>query len=48
MPPEVREKFTARLTETLRTAAAANGVSGPARLELADVSSGTVMATVAR
>jgi cytochrome c-type biogenesis protein CcmH/NrfG len=48
MPPEVREKFTTRLTETLRNAAAANGVSGPARVELADASSGTVMATVTR
>jgi cytochrome c-type biogenesis protein CcmH/NrfG len=48
MPPEVREKFTTRLTETLRNAAAANGVSGPARMELADASSGTVMATVSR
>ena len=48
MPPEVREKFTTRLTETLRSAAAAHGVSGPARVELADASSGTVMATVTR
>ena len=48
MPPEVRDKFTTRLTDTLRTAADANGVSGPARLELADVSTGTVMATVER
>jgi tetratricopeptide (TPR) repeat protein len=48
MPPEVREKFTTRLTETLRSAADANGVSGPARIELADASSGAVMATVAR
>jgi hypothetical protein len=48
MPPEVREKFTTRLTETLRNAAAAHGVSGPARVELADASSGTVMATVTR
>jgi cytochrome c-type biogenesis protein CcmH/NrfG len=48
MPPEVRDKFTTRLTDTLRTAAEANGVSGPARLELADVSTGAVMATVDR
>jgi cytochrome c-type biogenesis protein CcmH/NrfG len=48
MPPEVRDKFTTRLTDTLRSAADANGVSGPARIELADVSSGTVMATVTR
>jgi len=48
MPPEVREKFTTRLAETLRNAAAANGVSGPAHVELADASSGTVMATVTR
>jgi cytochrome c-type biogenesis protein CcmH/NrfG len=48
MPPEVREKFTTRLTETLRSAAASNGLSGPARVELADVSSGAVMATVTR
>lgn len=48
MPPAVRDKFTSRLAETLRTAADANGVSGPARLELADVSTGAVMATVDR
>jgi len=48
MPPEVRDKFTTRLTDTLRTAAEANGVSGPARLELADVSTGALMATVDR
>ena len=48
MPPVVRDKFTSHLTETLRTAAEANGVSGPARVELADVSSGAVMATVTR
>jgi hypothetical protein len=44
----VRDKFTTRLKETLRSAAEANGVSGPARLELADVSTGAVMATVDR
>jgi cytochrome c-type biogenesis protein CcmH/NrfG len=48
MPPEVREKFTTRLAETLRSAAAANAVSGPARIDLADVSSGAVMASVER
>ena len=48
MPPEVREKFTTRLTETLRSTADANGVTGPARVELADVSSGSVMATIER
>jgi cytochrome c-type biogenesis protein CcmH/NrfG len=48
MPPEVREKFTSRLTDTLRDAAAANGVTGPARVDLADVSSGAVMATITR
>lgn len=48
MPPEVRDKFTTRLTDTVRDAAAANGVSGPARLELVDVSSGQVMATITR
>lgn len=48
MPPEVRDKFATRLTDTLRSAADANGVSGPARLELADVSTGAVMATVER
>jgi tetratricopeptide (TPR) repeat protein len=48
MPPEVREKFTTRLTETLRSAADANGVTGPAKVELADVSSGSVMATIDR
>lgn len=48
MPPEVRERFTSRVRDTLRTAAEANGVSGPARLELVDLSSGQVMATVTR
>ena len=48
MPPEVREKFTTRLTETLRSAAEANAVTGPVKVELADVSSGSVMATIDR
>jgi tetratricopeptide (TPR) repeat protein len=46
MPPAVREKFAARLGEQLRSAQETNKVEGPVRLEIADVGSGTVMATV--
>jgi tetratricopeptide (TPR) repeat protein len=46
MPPAVREKFTARLADTMRQAKSANTVDGPIRLEIADASSGAVMATV--
>ena len=46
MPPAVREKFAAHLGEQLRTAQETNHVDGPVRMEIADASSGTVMATV--
>jgi len=46
MPPAVRDKFTGRLADQLRQAQAANPVSGTVRLEIADASSGAVMATV--
>jgi tetratricopeptide (TPR) repeat protein len=46
MPPEVREKFLGRLGQQLRTAEGAHPVKGPIRLDIADASSGTVMATV--
>jgi cytochrome c-type biogenesis protein CcmH/NrfG len=46
MPPEVREKFTGRLAEQLRTAQAAHPVEGPVRIEIADAADGSVMATV--
>jgi len=46
MPPEVREKFTGRLAEQLRTAEAAHPVEGPVRVEIADATDGSVMATV--
>jgi len=47
MPPAVREKFTGRLADELRSAAGAHPVDGPVRVEIADVATGTVMATVA-
>src|SRR5881397_1257525 len=46
MPPAVREKFTTHMGEELRSAQSANHVDGPVRVEIADASSGTVMATV--
>jgi len=46
MPPAVREKFTARLGEAIRSARGAHPVEGSARIEIADVSSGTVMETL--
>ena len=46
MPPAVREKFTTHMGEELRSAQNANHVDGPVRVEIADASSGTVMATV--
>jgi cytochrome c-type biogenesis protein CcmH/NrfG len=45
MPDEVREKFIGRLGQELRTASGAHPVDGPVRLEVADASSGSVMAT---
>jgi Flp pilus assembly protein TadD len=46
MPPAVREKFAARLGQELATAKSTHGVDGPVRMEIADATSGTVMATV--
>jgi cytochrome c-type biogenesis protein CcmH/NrfG len=46
MPPAVRDKFTGRLADQLRQAQAANPVTGTVRLQIADASSGDVMATV--
>lgn len=46
MPAAVREKFLARLRDTLRDAARTNGITEPPRLEIADAGSGVVMATV--
>jgi tetratricopeptide (TPR) repeat protein len=46
MPPAVREKFAARLADTIRQAQAESKVDGPVRMEIADAASGTVMATV--
>jgi len=46
MPPAVRDKFTARLAAELRSAAGAHPVDGPVRVEIADLASGTIMATV--
>ncbi len=47
MPPEVRDKFTTRLREEIRTAKGAHPVDGPVRVEVADDASGKVMATIA-
>ena len=46
MPAAVRGKFTGRLGDELRNAAAAHPVGGPVRVEIADVATGTVMATI--
>jgi hypothetical protein len=46
MPPAVREKFAARLAQELRSAQATHGVEGPVRMEIADVATGAIMATV--
>jgi len=46
MPAAVREKFTGHLGDELRNAAAAHPVGGPVRVEIADVATGTVMATI--
>jgi len=47
MPPAVREKFTGRLADELRSAAGAHPVDGAIRVEIADLATGTVMVTVA-
>jgi cytochrome c-type biogenesis protein CcmH/NrfG len=46
MPPAVREKFTSHLSEQLKQAQEANAVDGPVKMDIADATSGTVMATV--
>jgi cytochrome c-type biogenesis protein CcmH/NrfG len=46
MPPAVRDKFTSHLAELLRQAQADNAVDGAVKMEIADATSGTVMATV--
>jgi hypothetical protein len=46
MPPAVREKFTGRVADQLRGARDANGVEGPVRLDIADATSGDIMASV--
>jgi tetratricopeptide (TPR) repeat protein len=46
MPVAVRDKFTGRLADELRGAQAATKIDGAPRMELADASSGAVMATV--
>lgn len=46
MPSEVRDKFTARLEDQMRTARNAHPVDGTMRMEIADAGSGKVMATL--
>jgi cytochrome c-type biogenesis protein CcmH/NrfG len=46
MPAEVRAKFTARLGEDLREAQRTHAVEGSVSLDIADLASGRVMATV--
>ncbi|HXJ36452.1 MAG TPA: tetratricopeptide repeat protein [Candidatus Eisenbacteria bacterium] len=46
MPDEVKQKFTSRLADTLRDAAAKNPPGGPVKVEITDEGSGAVMATV--
>ena len=46
MPPEVREKFTARLSEQIRQAEHDNPVDGRPAITIADATSGAVMATL--
>jgi hypothetical protein len=45
MPPAVREKFLARLTDNIRAARQSHPVDGSIKVEIADAS-GSVMATV--
>src|SRR3989475_3298536 len=47
MPPAVREKFTGRLADELRSAAGAHPVDEPVRVEIAHLATGTVMVAVA-
>ena len=46
MPAAVRDKFTARLEDQLRTARSSHPVDGAIRVEIADAGSGNVMATL--
>jgi cytochrome c-type biogenesis protein CcmH/NrfG len=46
MPDDVRGKFLVRLGDELRSARTSHPVEGPVRVEIADLASGTVMATV--
>lgn len=46
MPDNVREKFTGRLSDALRSAKESHPVEGGVRMEIADASSGAVMATL--
>jgi cytochrome c-type biogenesis protein CcmH/NrfG len=46
MPEMVKQKFTQKLSEALRDAAKANPPGGPVQVEIADSTSGEVMATV--
>jgi cytochrome c-type biogenesis protein CcmH/NrfG len=46
MPQEVRQKFTDRLARELQSAAKENQPGGDVKVEIADASAGTVMATV--
>jgi tetratricopeptide (TPR) repeat protein len=47
MPSDVRDKFTARLADEVRTARQTHPVDGAVRLDITDAGSGTVMASVA-
>src|SRR5207247_7642079 len=45
MPPAVRERFTGRLADDVRSAAGAHPVDGPVRVATAALPPGTVLAT---
>jgi cytochrome c-type biogenesis protein CcmH/NrfG len=46
MPDEVKQKFTGRLSDVLRDAAKAHPPGDPVKIDIADATSGDVMATV--
>jgi cytochrome c-type biogenesis protein CcmH/NrfG len=46
MPDEVKQKFTSRLADQLRDAAKTSAPGGPVRLEIADVETDAIMASV--
>jgi hypothetical protein len=46
MPAEVRDKFTARLAQDVRTARESHPVDGAVRMEITDADSGKLMAAV--